>query len=61
MSRKLAIEVRNESNRKLYVKLCKSMSSGRRYLHIDTKPSRHIDICVKAGDYEVVEENRVKW
>jgi len=51
----MKIEVRNETKKKLYVKLCKSMT-GAFYLHIDDKKSEHIDILVKPEYYEIVEE-----
>lgn len=53
------IEIRNETNKSIYVKLCQSKLSGNMYLHIDNKKSKHINILVKPKDYEQIEPELV--
>jgi hypothetical protein len=54
------IEIRNETNKKLFVKLCKSKITGALYLHIDNKKSKHINIPVKANYYEIIDAEEVE-
>lgn len=56
----ISIEVRNETGREVYVKLCRGMF-GNLYLHIDNKKSKHINIPVKAHYYEIVKSEGVDF
>lgn len=55
----MKLEIRNETNKKLYVSLCKTTILGNLFLHIDNKKSRHIPILVKPKSYEIIKEKEV--
>ena len=52
------IEVRNETNKKIYVALCKT-KLGNLYFHIANKKSEHISTLVNPNDYAKVEAKEV--
>lgn len=51
----MKLEIRNETNKKLYVALCQSML-GNYFLHIDEKKSKHIPLLIKANDYLLIDK-----
>ena len=53
------IEVRNESDKPIFVKLCRSLLSGTAYLHVSDKKTKHTNQKVKANNYLLVGETEV--
>jgi len=51
----MKLEIRNESDGKIYVALCRSML-GDYFLHVDSKKSKHIPLLVKPYDYLIINE-----
>jgi hypothetical protein len=57
----LKIEVRNESNRTIYVLFCRTGLLGNYYLHVSLKDNLHGEaVKVKPHGYEVVSETVVE-
>ena len=49
------LEIRNETNKKIYVALCRS-KLGNYFLHIDDRKSKHIPLAVEPNYYLVIDE-----
>ena len=55
----IEIEVRNETDKPLYVQLCRSLGSGRVFLHIRETPDEHTKTKITQGDYAVIKASGV--
>jgi hypothetical protein len=56
----MILEVRNETKKEIFVKLCRSSLSGNLYLHVNDKKDKHIDIPVSANYYTIIQDEEVK-
>lgn len=53
---KIRLEIRNETDKKLYVALCATGLMGNYFLHIDNKKSKHIPLLIDAHDYKIIDK-----
>jgi hypothetical protein len=45
------IEIQNDTDKPLFVRLCRLKTSGRLFVHIDARPGPHADMLVEANGY----------